>query len=216
MTANRLINVSASSTVIVGDTFDSCSWLAWREGLVSRGPAESARFSPRKLIFRTVDIVLDESDLHYCIGQVARANMLQGCGKKFALLQWDDVRHDDDYTRMERFFAVETKKVGAIVGDERVLLLADDPHKLPIFQSAESAVTDMVRAVARRMSDGNKGCVQALVNQQLHVGVATFRRWRVVRTAFRFAQGRAAGRPRRGKACTYRGASSIFSRSSAG
>jgi hypothetical protein len=69
------------------------------------------------------------------------------------------------------------------------------------FESTESAVTDMVCAMARRMGDGDKGCMQAFVNQKLHVGVAIFRRWRVVRTAFRFAQGRAAGRPRRGKAC---------------
>jgi hypothetical protein len=61
-----------------------------------------------------------------------------------------------------------------------------------------------------------KGRVKAFVDQKLHVGVAIFRRWRVVRTAVRFAQGRAAGRPRRGKARTYRGAISIFSRSSMG
>jgi hypothetical protein len=64
-----------------------------------------------------------------------------------------------------------------------------------------STVTDMVCAVARRMGDGNKGCVKAFVNQKLHVDPAIFRRWRVVQTAFRFAQGREAGRPRRGKAC---------------
>jgi hypothetical protein len=28
---------------------------------------------------------------------------------------------------------VEIKKIRAIVGDERLLLLADDSHKLPIF-----------------------------------------------------------------------------------
>ena len=117
---------------------------------------------------------------------------------------------------MEWLFAVQTKKVGAIVGDERVLLLADDAHKLPVLEPAESTVTNMVCAVARGMGDADKRCVQAFVNQKLHAGVAVFRRWRVVRTAFRFAQGRAAGRPRRGKACTYKGASSIFSRSSAG
>jgi hypothetical protein len=102
---------------------------------------------------------------------------------------------------VERFFAVEIKKIRAIVGDERILLLADDSHKLPIFESTESAVTDMVCAMARRMRNGDKGSMQAFVNQKLHVGLAIFRRWRVVRTAFRFAQGRAAGRPRRGKAC---------------
>jgi hypothetical protein len=37
-------------------------------------------------------------------------------------------------------------------------------------------VTDMVRGVARRMGDGDKGRVQAFVNQKLHVGVAILRR----------------------------------------
>jgi hypothetical protein len=70
--------------------------------------------------------------------------MLQCCGQKFALLQRNDVGDDNDHTGVERFFAVQIKEVGAIVGDKRVLLLADDPHKLPIFQTAESAVTYMV------------------------------------------------------------------------
>jgi len=82
----------------------------------------------------------------------------------------------DDHAGVERFLAVEIKKIGAIVGDECVILLADCAHKLPIFQTAESTVTDMVRAVARRMGDGHKRCVQAFVNQKLHVGVAVFRR----------------------------------------
>jgi hypothetical protein len=170
----------------------------------------------RKLVFRTLDIILDESNFHDRVCQVPLANMLQGCREEFSLLERDHVGNNNDHASVERLFAVEIKKVGAIVGDERILLLADDSHKLPVFQSAESAVTDMVCAVARRMGDADKGCVQAFVNQKLHLGVATFLRWRVVRTAFRFAQGRAAGRPRRGKACKYRGASSAFSRSSAG
>lgn len=160
------------------------------------------RFRSRKLIFRTLDIVPDESDLHDRIGQVARANMLQGCGEKFALLQRNHVGNNNDHASVERFSAVEIEKVGAIVGDERVFVLPDNADKLPILQAAESTMTDMVGAVARQMGDGDKGCVQAFVNQKLHVGVAVFRRRRVVRTGFRFAQGRAAGRPRRGKACT--------------
>jgi hypothetical protein len=149
-----------------------------------------------------LDIVLNESDFHDRIRQIAGANMLQGCSEKFALLRGGNIGHDDDYAGVQGLFAVKVKKVGAIVGDERVLLLADNAHKLPIFQAAESTVTDMVCAVARRMRNGDKGCVQAFVNQKLHVGVAIFRRWRIVRTGFRFAQGRAAGRPRRGKART--------------
>src|ERR1700730_6298702 len=170
----------------------------------------------RKFVFRTLDIVLDESNFYDGIRQVARANVLQGYPEELALLHRDDVGHDNDHASVERLFAVQIKKVAAVVGDDRILLLADDTHKLPIFQAAESTVADMVCAVARGVGDADKGCVQAFVNQKLHVGEAVFRLWRVVRTAFRFAQGRAAGRPRRGKACTYRGASSIFSRSSAG
>lgn len=132
--------------------------------------------SVRKLVFQTLDIALNESDFYDGIRQVACANMFQGCGEKFALLRRDHVGKDNDHAGVERFLAVEIKKIGAIVGDERVLLLPYYSHKLPIFQAAESAVTDMVRAVARRMGDGDQGRVQAFVNQKLHVGVAVFRR----------------------------------------
>lgn len=123
-----------------------------------------------------MDVVPSESDLHDRIRQIPRANMLQRCREKFALLQRDHVGNNNDYTSVERLFAVQTKKVGAIVGNERVLLLADYAHKLPVLQPAESTVTDMVCGVARRMRDGDKGCVKALINQKLHVGVAIFRR----------------------------------------
>lgn len=91
---------------------------------------------------------IEESDFHDCVGQVPRANMLQRRGEEFTLLHRNDVGNDDDHPRVKRFFAVENKEVGAIIGDERVLLLPDDTHKLPIFQPTESAVTDMVSAVA--------------------------------------------------------------------
>jgi len=43
---------------------------------------------------------------------------------------------------------VQIKKVGPIVGDEGVLLLAGDLHQLPILQAAESAMSDVVSCVA--------------------------------------------------------------------
>lgn len=46
----------------------------------------------------------------------------------------------------------------------------------PVFQAAESAVTYMVRSVARRMGDTYKRSMKAFVYQKLHVGVAIFRR----------------------------------------
>lgn len=130
----------------------------------------------RKLVFQTLDMTLNEFNFYDSIRQVARADVPQGYGKKLLLLQRDHIGNNDDHAGMEQFLAVEIKKIGAIVGDERVLLLADYAHKLPIFQPAESTVTDMVRAVARRMGDGDKGRVQAFVNQKLHVGVAILRR----------------------------------------
>lgn len=133
----------------------------------------SVRFRPWKFVFRALDVVLDESDFHYRICQVAGPICFSTACKEISLLRRNDVGHDDDYASVERLLTVEIKKVGAVVGDKRVLLLADDTHKLPIFQSAQSTVTDMVCAVARRIGDGGKGCVQAFVNQKLHVGVAS-------------------------------------------
>jgi hypothetical protein len=103
----------------------------------------------RELVFRTVNIAIDESNFHDRIGQVPRANMLQDRCEKFALLRRDDVGNDNDDAGVERFFAMQIKKVGAIVGDKGVLLLADDLHQLPILQAAETAMRDVVSRVAR-------------------------------------------------------------------
>ena len=130
----------------------------------------------REVVLRTLNGVSHESDFNDSIGQVARADMLQSCHKEFALLHRDDVGHDNDHASVKRFFAVQIEKVGAIVGDERVFLLADDSHQLPVFQAAESAVTYMVRGVARRTGDTYKRCMKAFVYQKLHVGVAIFLR----------------------------------------
>jgi hypothetical protein len=121
-------------------------------------------------------MTFNEFNFYNGIRQVACADVLQGYGKKLLLLQRDHIGNYDDHAGVEQFLAVETKKIGAIVGDERVLLLADYAHKLPIFQAAESTVTDMVRAVARRMGDGDKRRMKSFVNQKLHVGVAILRR----------------------------------------
>jgi hypothetical protein len=101
---------------------------------------------------------------------------------------------------MERFFAVQSKKVGATVGDEGVFVLADDLPSGRRVRDVTYVSGRSVGRVARCVRDGDKGCVKALVDQKLHVGLAMSRGWRVVRTGSRFAQGRAAGRPRRGKA----------------
>jgi hypothetical protein len=103
----------------------------------------------RKFVFRTPSGVPDESNFYDGIRQVPRSNVLQGCGEEFALLRGNYVGNDNDHACMERFFAVQIKKVGAIVGDAGVFLLADDLHQLPILQAAVSAMSDMVSRVAR-------------------------------------------------------------------
>jgi hypothetical protein len=50
---------------------------------------------------------------------------------------------------------MESKKVGAVVRNEGLFLLADDLHQLPILQAAEPAMSNMVCRVARRVSHVN-------------------------------------------------------------
>lgn len=64
----------------------------------------------------------------------------------------------------------------------------------------------MVRRLTGGMGQLDQGSMQALVNEefcaQWSQAQATARRCRVMRTGFFFAQGRCAGRPRRGNAAT--------------
>ena len=60
----------------------------------------------------------------------------------------------------------------------------------------------MIGYVTRSMRQFNQRSVQALIDQELHCHPARARPCRVARIGFRFAQGREAGRPRRGKAWT--------------
>jgi hypothetical protein len=50
-----------------------------------------------------------------------------------------------NHASVERFVAVQIKKVGAIVGDKGLFLVADDRRQLPVLQAAESAVSDVKR-----------------------------------------------------------------------
>lgn len=95
---------------------------------------------------------------------------------------------------------MESKKIGTIVRYEGVLMLADSDHELPVFRTAETKIVDMVGNMTCRMGDFNQGRVQAFIDQKLHCRPVMALPYRVARIGFRFAQGRTAGRPRRGKA----------------
>ena len=112
----------------------------------------------------------------------------------------NNIGHNNDNSSVERFFSIKRHKVRKVVRHKCVLLLPNHSHELPIFQPTKASVGDVIRGVTCRMRNGHKRCVEALVNQKFHFGLAIRLRWRVVRTAFRFAKGREAGRPRRGKA----------------
>src|SRR5260370_37357310 len=122
----------------------------------------------------------------------------------------------DNRSGMGGFLSVKRKKMGTFVGHKCVFLCAVSRYHLPSFHPPETEIIDVICDVTRRMRYFNQGCVQAFIDQELHCHPARTRPYRVTRSGFRLAQGREAGRPRRGKAWTYRGASSIFSLSTAG
>ena len=120
------------------------------------------------------------------------------------------------YSSNLELFSIERDKVRQVVRHERVFLLPNYRHQLPVLQASESSIVNMIRGVTRGICDPDKRCVKAFVNQKFHFDLALRLRWRVLRVTFRFAHGRAAGRPLRGNARRYSEASPIFSGFSAG
>jgi hypothetical protein len=117
-------------------------------------------------------VTIFELHLHYGIGQVSPVNMIEGRLKKCPLLCRSNVGNDNDHARVQGLLPVKGQKVGAIIRDERVLLLPDDSHDLPILGSAESSVGDMVGDVAGGMGYLHQRGVKTLVDQELQVRLA--------------------------------------------
>ena len=76
----------------------------------------------------------------------------------------------------------------------------DQALLLPIVMFRKLWRLILMLLVTRRVRYFDQGCVQAFIDQELHCHPARARPRRVARIGFRFAQGREAGRPRRGKA----------------
>lgn len=93
--------------------------------------------------------------------------MLERRLKKCPLLGRSHVGNDNDHARVQGLLPVKGQKVGAIIRDERVLLLADDSHELPILGTAESSVDDMVGDVAGGVGYFHQRGVETLVDQEL-------------------------------------------------
>ena len=98
--------------------------------------------------------------------------MIEGCLKKCPLQGRSNVGNDNDDARVQGLLPVKGQKLGAISRDERVLLLADDSHELPILGTAESSVGDMVGGVAGGMGYFHQRSVETLVDQELQVRLA--------------------------------------------
>jgi len=128
--------------------------------------------------------------------------MFQRRSEEFSLTNGRYVGNNNDHTGVQRFLSVQNKKIRTIVGYKCVVLGTDCGHELPIFRTAQPEIIDVIRQVTCRVRYFDQRCVQAFIDQELHCHPARARPCRVARMGLRFAQGREAGRPRRGKAWT--------------
>jgi len=103
---------------------------------------------------------------------------------------------------MKWFVGVKSQKIYAIVGDKRVLLFTNYGHELPVFVPTQRQIIDMIGHVPCCVRQFNQGRVQAFIDEELHCRPTRLWSSRVTRTGLLLAQGRLAGRPRRGNACT--------------
>lgn len=156
----------------------------------------------RQRVFGTHDPIPSVLHFNDSIGQISRPDMFECRAEEFSLTNRRDIRNKNDHSGMQRFAFMKRKKIRTIVRYKRVVLLSDGGYELPVFRATETEIIDMVCCVTRRVRQFNQGGMQALVDQQLHCRSATARLCRLTRISFRLAQGREAGRPRRGNACT--------------
>jgi hypothetical protein len=90
-------------------------------------------------------------DLNLSIRQISRADMLEGRTEEFSLTRRRNAGNNDDHSGVQRFLSVKRKKIGTVVGHERVILCADDGHKLLIFRTAQPEIIDAIRQVTCRV-----------------------------------------------------------------
>jgi hypothetical protein len=128
--------------------------------------------------------------------------MIEGRAEEFSLTRWCNAGNNDDHSGVQWFLSVKSKKIRTIVGYKCIVSMTDGGHELPIFRTTQTEIVDVISYVTSRMGYFDQRRVQAFVDQKLHPYPTRARLCRVVSVGFRLAQGREAGRPRRGKAWT--------------
>lgn len=177
----------------------------------TNGGMESAGRTPRLIraallrrqrVFAALDLAAVILHFKDGVDDFTLPDVVKRSMKEFPLLQRCHVGNDDDETRMDWSAAVKREEVQPVVGHKRVVALQDRIHQLPVFRTSKREVGHMVSRMTGGMGQLDQGSMQALVNEEFCHAQATARRCRVMRTGFFFAQGRCAGRPRRGNAAT--------------
>ena len=141
-------------------------------------------------------------DLYHGVDQLSLTDIVEHHLEKLSLEQWSHVRNHDDETGVQRCPTVERKEIRSIVRDERVILLQNKRHQLPVLGTAKAEIIDMIGTVTCRVRKFEQGGMQTFVDQKFRRYSLTVRGYRATWMGFCFAQGRRAGRPRRGKAAT--------------
>jgi hypothetical protein len=102
------------------------------------------------------------------VHQIPAADVSERSLEEFTLPRWNNIRNDDDQPGMEVFPAVERREISPIICDERVLLVTDFGHQLPILGAAQPEEVDVLTGVPGTVRHPDERRVKALVDQEPH------------------------------------------------
>jgi hypothetical protein len=168
-----------------------------KQSLSSYCPLDTATFPPDYIAVKKYPLVIQTHGFD-SQGFVIDGDPFSGM-VEFSLTSGRNAGNNDDHSGMQRFLSVKSKKIGTVVGYKRVVLCADGGHELPIFRTTKLEIIDVICQMTHRAPLRPRRCA-GIHRSRASCHPARARRCRVARIGFRFAQGREAGRPRRGKA----------------
>lgn len=119
-----------------------------------------------KGILRTYDSLPYVLYLNHCIGQISRADVIEGRTEKFSLKNRWNIGHNNNDSRMQSLLAQERHKFSPVVGYKRRFPLPNRRQQLPVFQTPKSQVVDMISNVACGVCHFHERCVQTFINQE--------------------------------------------------
>ncbi|GLR57514.1 hypothetical protein GCM10007919_22390 [Rhizobium indigoferae] len=91
--------------------------------------------------------------------------------EQFPLLHRQNLRHDDHQASMQILSRMEFPEVAGIVRHEGKIFRDDPRHQIPIGLAAQAQPIDVEAIVAVMLSHGHERCVQAFIDEKLHVAV---------------------------------------------